>query len=54
MTNMDVNDINIYQGLYGSHEIEFTKGLIHINPFGLIGKKSKIRIIFSLFGTVSF
>lgn len=36
---MDVNDINIYQGLYGSHEIEFTKGLIHINPFGLIGKK---------------
>ena len=30
---MDVNDINIYQGLYGSHEIEFAKGLIHINLF---------------------
>lgn len=41
---MDVNDINIYQGLYGSHEIEFAKGLIHINPFGLIGKKYKNSI----------
>jgi len=30
---MDENDINIYQGLYGSHKIEFTKGLIHINLF---------------------
>lgn len=28
-----------FQGLYGANSIEFVKGLIHVYPFGLIGKK---------------
>ena len=42
---MNRNEKNIYKGLYGSNEIEFTKGLIHINPFGIIGKQHQNNVL---------
>lgn len=42
---MNQNEKRIYQGLYGSDEIEFTKGLIHISPFGIIGKKHQNNVL---------
>ena len=31
--------------MYGHDEIEFTKGLIHINPFGVIGKQHQNNVL---------
>lgn len=42
---MESNEKRIYRGLYGSDKIEFTKGLIHINPFGIIGKEHKNNVL---------
>ena len=42
---MNPNEKRYYQGLYGSDEIEFTKGLIHINPFGIIGKQHQNNVL---------
>lgn len=35
-----------YTGLYGDNSIEFVRGLIHVYPFGVIGKKfnNKVRL----------
>lgn len=42
---MERDKKRIYQGLYGHDEIEFTKGLIHINPFGVIGKEHQNNVL---------
>lgn|SRR5690554_1754893 len=42
---MDQSEKRYYQGLYGSDEIEFTKGLIHISPFGVIGKQHQNNVL---------
>lgn len=33
-----------YKGLYGSNTIEFAKGLIHVHPFGEIGKQHQGQV----------
>lgn len=33
-----------YKGLYGDNSIEFVEGLIHVHPFGIIGKRHDGRV----------
>lgn len=42
---MERDKKRIYQGLYGHDEISFIKGLIHINPFGVIGKQHQNNVL---------
>ena len=33
-----------YKGLYGDNSIEFVEGLIHVHPFGVIGKRFENKV----------
>lgn len=37
---MAENNRTFFEGLYGQNRIEFTKGLIYVYPFGVIGKEN--------------